>query len=101
MTRVHGRGGIISHCVLYFFTLYEQHIVPRRIIPSFILYDVLAATCSIDFGYLNGGLWGKSHAPWCVPMAPICIFMFPYFEVFVAEKKWLGKHLLFLVLMQA
>ena len=93
--QVHSREGIISHCALYFFTLYEQHIVPRGNIPSFILYDVLVATCSIYFGYLNGGLWGKPHDSWCAPLTPHCTFIFTSYGMTVAEKKWLGKHLLF------
>ena len=101
-SQVHDGGGIISHFVLYFFSLFEQHDVSRRIISSCILYDVvLAATCSIDFGYLFGGLWGKPHDSWCEPLTPHCIFMFPSYEMTVVAKKWLGKHLLIFFLMQA
>ena len=90
------------HYDLHFFTLYEQHIVPRRVIPSCILYDdVLAATCSIDFGYLLGGLWGKPHDSWCAPLAPYFNFIFSSYGIAMVEKKWLEKHLLFLILMQA
>ena len=50
-SQVHGRGGINSHYVLYLFILYDQHVVPRRIVPYSILYDdVLRATCGIEIG---------------------------------------------------
>ena len=94
--QVHDGVGIISHFVIYFFSLFEQHDVARRIIPSCILYDdVLVATCSIDFGYLFGGFWGKPHDSWCAPLTPQCIFMFPSYEMTMAANKWLVKHLLF------
>ena len=64
-------------------------------------YDVLVAHCSNGSGYFYDGLWGKPHNYWCAPLEPICTFMFSPYEMFVTEKKWLGKHLLFLVLMQA
>ena len=74
---VHDGGGIISYFVLYLFSLIEDHNVSRRFIPSFIFHeDVLAATCSLDFGYSYDGLWGKPHASWCAPLAPNCDFMF-------------------------
>ena len=82
--------------------MFEQHDVSRRIISSCILFDdVLAATCSIDFVYLSGGLWGKPHDSWCAPLTPHCIFMFPSYEMTVVANKWLVTHLLFFVLRQA
>ena len=63
-------------------------------------YDVLVAHCSNGSGYFHDGLWGKPHTSWCAPLAPICTFMFSPYEMFVAARKWLGKHLLVLVLMQ-
>ena len=48
---VHNGGGIISNFVLYFFSLIGEHDVSRRLVPSSIFHeDVLAATCSLDFG---------------------------------------------------
>ena len=86
-SQVHDGGGIISHFLLYFFSLFEEHDVSRIIISSCILYDdVLVATCSIDFGYLNGGLWGKPHTSWCAPFTPHYISMFPSYEMTVAEN---------------
>ena len=42
--RVHNGECTISPYVFYFLYFYEQNIVPRRIIPSYILYnDVLEA----------------------------------------------------------
>ena len=62
---------------LYFLSFYEQHIVPRRIIPSCILYhEVLGAIFNIDIGYFIGGLWGKPCNSWCAPLAPNYTFMF-------------------------
>ena len=99
-SQVHDGGGIISHFLLYFLSLFEHHDVSRRIISSCILYDdVLAAFCSIDIGYLIGGLWEKPHDSWCAPLTPNCIFMIPSYGMTVVEKKWLGKHLLFFILM--
>lgn len=99
-SQVHDGGGIISHFLLYLFSFFEQHDVSRRMISSCILYDdVLAVTCSIYFGYLFGGLWGKPHDSWCTPLTLYCNFMFPSYEMTVAENKWLVKHLLFLILM--
>ena len=101
-TEVHGRGGIHLHYDLPFFNLHEQNIVPRRVIPSCILYsNVLAAFCSIEIGYLIGGWWGKPHDSWCAPLTPYCNFMFWSYEMTVAANKWLVKHLLFLILKQA
>ena len=98
--QVHNGGGIISCFVLYFFPLFEQHGVTRRNISSCILYDdVLAATCSIDFGYPFDELWGKPHDSWCAPLTPYCNFMFSSYEMTVVAKKWLEKNLLFLILM--
>ena len=68
---------------------------------SYILYnDVLAATYNIDFGYPFDGLWGKPHDSWCAPLTPYCNFMFPSYEMTVAENKWLVKNFLFHILMQ-
>ena len=101
-SQVHGGECIIPQYVFYLFTLYEQHVVPRRIIPSCILYDdVLEAICSIDIGYLISGLWGKPHDFWCAPLTPLCTFMFLSCKMIVVEKKWLGNHLLLFDLMQA
>ena len=98
--RVHNGECTISPYVLYFLSFYEQHIVPRRIIPSYILYnDVLEAICSIDIGYLTGGLWGKPHDFWCAPLTPLCTFMFIYCKMIVGENKWLEKHLFLFYLM--
>ena len=100
--QVHNRAGIISCFVLYFFPLFEQHDVTRRSIPSCILYDdVLVATCSIDLGYPFDELWGKPYVSWCAPMTPYCDFMFSSYEMTMAANKWLVKHLLILILMQA
>ena len=100
--QVHNGGGIISCFVLYFFPLFEQHDVTRRDISFCILYDdVLVATCSTDFGYLFYELWRKPYVSWCAPMTPYCNFMFSSYEMTVAANKWLVKHLLFLILMQA
>ena len=100
--QVHDGGGIISNFLLYFFSLLEQHDVSRRVSSSYILYDdVLAATCSIDFGYPFDELWGKPYVSWCAPMTPYCDFMFSSYEMTMAENKWLVKHLLILILMQA
>ena len=102
MSQVHGREGIISHYVLYFFTLYEQHVVPRRIIPSYILYDdLLEANYIIEVGYCTGGLWGKPHDPWCAPLAPHFTFMILCCRMIVVANKWLKGHLLFFFLRQA
>ena len=91
-SQVHGGEGIIPHYVLYFFTSYEKHVVPRRIIPSCILYDdVIEATCSIEVGYFISGLWGKPHDFWCAPLTPHCTFMFLSYRMIVAAKKWLGE----------
>ena len=90
------------HYDLYSFTSCEQHIVPRRIIPSCILYyDVLEAICSIDVGHSSGGLWGMSHDSWCAPLAPNFTLKFPCCRMIVATNKWLEGHLLFFVLRQA
>ena len=87
---------------LSFFTLYDRHVVLRRTIPShFLYYDVLGPICSTKIGYLMGGLWGKPHDSWCAPLTPHCIFIFPSYEMIVAETKWLERHLLFSGLMQA
>ena len=87
---------------MYFLSFYEKHIVPRRIIPSWILYnDVLEAFCSIDIGYLIGGLWGKPHDFWCAPLTPFCTFMLISCKMIVAANKWLEKHLFLFDLMQA
>ena len=58
------------------------------------------AHCSNGSGYSYDGLWGKPHASWCAPLAPICFCMFKYYDMCVVEKNRLGKHLLFLVLIQ-
>ena len=72
------------------------------LLSSCILYDdVLAATCSIDLGYLFDELWRKPYISWCAPMTPYCNFMFPSHEMTMEENKWLVKHLLILILMQA
>ena len=100
-SQVHDGGGIISHFVLYLFSVFEQHNVTRRIISSCIWYDeVLAATCSFDLGYLFYCLWGKPHDSWCAPLTPYCNFIFSSYGIAMAENKWLEKHLLFLILMQ-
>ena len=100
--QVHSGGDIISCFVLYLFPLFEQHDVTRRIIYSCILYDdVLVTTCSIDFGYLFYGLWGKPHDSWCAPLTPHCTFMILSYGMIVEEKKWLEGNLLFFVLRQA
>ena len=84
------------HYDLYFFTSYEQHVVPRRIIPYFMLYyDVLEANCSIEVGYSIGGLWGKPQDSWCETLTPHFTFMILYYRMIVVEKKWLEGHLLF------
>ena len=94
MNKVHSRRGTFLHYDLYFFTLHEHHVVPRMIIPSFILYyDVIRANCSIEIGYYFGGLWGKPHDTWCAPLAPHFTFMILPCRMIVAEKKWLEKHL--------
>ena len=101
-SQVHDGEGIISHFVLYSFSLFEQHDVSRRIVPSCMMYDdVLVVICSIDFGYLNGGLWGKPQDSWCAPLTPRCNFIFPSYDMIVAANQWFVKHLLFLILMQA
>lgn len=83
------------------FTLYDQHVVLRRIIHSHVLYDdVLGSICSIEIGYFMGGLWGKPHDSWWALLTPCFIFMFPYDEMIVAANKWLGKHFFFSILMQ-
>ena len=90
------------HYNLYSFNFYGKNVVLRRVIPSYALYyDVLEAKCSIDIGYLIGGLWGKPHDSWCAPLTPHCTFMFISYRMIVVGKKWLGEHLLLLVLMQA
>ena len=97
-SQVHGGECIIPHYVLYFFTLYEQHVVPRRIIPSCILYDdVLEAICSIEIGYLIGGLWGKPHDCWCAPLTPFCTFMLISCKMIAVAKKWLKRHFFCLI----
>ena len=48
---MHDGGGIMSYFVLYLFSLIAEHDVSRRLVPSYIFHeDVLAATCSLDFG---------------------------------------------------
>ena len=94
-SQVHDGGCTISLYVLYLFSLYEEHIVRRRITPYFILYhDVLEAICSIEIGYLIGGLWGKPHDFWCAPLTPICTFMLLSCKMIVEANKWMEKHLL-------
>ena len=94
MTKVHSREGTLLHYDLYSFTLCEQHVVPRRIIPSCILYhDVLEAIFSIEIGCLIGGLSGKPHDSWCAPSAPNCTFIFLSCKIIVEENKWLEEHL--------
>ena len=86
-TGVHGKGGIYSHFDLPFFTLYEQLDELRMITyPYAPYYDVLVAHCSNGSGYFHDSLWGKAHASWCGPLAPICTFMFSPYEMFVTEK---------------
>ena len=98
--KVHDGECTISPYVWYFLSFYEKHIVPRRIIHSCILYnDVLGAICSIEIGYLIGGLWGKPHDFWCAPLTPFCTFMFISCKMIVAGNKWLVKHLSFFILM--
>ena len=93
--RVHNGECTISPYVLYFLSFYEQHIIPRKIIPSCTLYkDVLEAICSIEIGYLIGGLWGKPHDFWCPPLTPFCTFMLIFFKMIVEANKWLEKILL-------
>ena len=64
-------------------------------------YDVLVAHCINGSGYFYDGLWGKPHTSWCAPLAPNCTYMFSTYEMFVAAKNWLVKHLLSSVLRQA
>ena len=53
MTKVHIREGTFLHYDLHFFTLYVQHVVLKRVIPSYTLYyHVFEAKCSIYIGYL-------------------------------------------------
>ena len=100
--RVHNGGCTNLLYVLYFLSFYEQHIVPRRIIPSCILYnDVLEAICNIEIGYLIGGLWERPHDSWCAPLAPNCTFMFMFCKMIVATYKWLEEHFLSFDLIQA
>ena len=102
MTGVHSREGTFMHYDLYPFIFYEKNFVPRRIIPSYILYyDVLEANCSIEVGYSIGGLWGKPHDSWCAPLAAHFTFMILSCRMIVEENKWLGGHLLFFFLRQA
>ena len=97
MTKVHSREGTFLHYDLYSFTLYEQHVVIRRVIPYYTLYyDLLEAKRSIEIGYPIGGLWGKPHDSWCAPLTPHFTFMILSCRMIVAAKKWLEGHLLFL-----
>ena len=81
------------HPDLHSFTFCEQHIVPRRIFSSFILYfHVLEAICSIDIGHSIGGLWERPHDSWCAPLTPHCTFMLLSYRMIVAANKWLGEH---------
>ena len=94
-TKVHGGEGTILHYSLYLFTFYEQHVILRRVIPSYALYyDVFEAKFSIKIGYPIGGLWGKPHDSRCASLAPHFTFMIVSCRMIVAEKKWLGGHLL-------
>ena len=96
--RVHGGGGIYSHFDLPFFTLCEQLDELRMITSPYApYYDVIVAHCSNGSDYFHDGLWGKPHISRCASLAPNCTLMFSSYEMFVAEKKWLEKHLLFLV----
>ena len=97
MSIVPGRGGIHLYYYLPSFTLYDQHVVFRRIILSHVLYDdVIGAICNIEIGYFMGGLWGKPHDSWWELLTPYFMFMFPSYEMVVAENKWLENHLLFM-----
>lgn len=101
MTKVHSREGTFLRYDLYSFTLYEQHVVPRRVIPSCIWYcDVLEAIFSIDDGHAIGGLCGRPHASWCAPLAPHVTFMIISCRMIVAANKWLKGHLLLFFLKQ-
>ena len=62
---------------------------------------MLAATCSIYFGYPFYELWEEPHDSWCAPLTPYYKFMFSSYEMIAAANKWLVKHLLILILMQA
>ena len=99
MTKVHSREGKFLHYDLHLFILYEQHVVLRRVIYYYTLYyDVLEEKCSIDIGYPIGGLWGKPHDSWCAPLTAHFIFIILSYNMIVATKKWLERHVLLFVL---